>query len=134
MDPMIAIAFLYRMLTYDQREKLAAYMVQLPLQRYLTGFEISRLFNLRLEAITQSEEEQMKKVAAEFSKILWKKRILEYKAENPNLSDEDLAEVVDGKIGAEDLEEWQHYAAAHYQQPSGGFKELSPEYVGGGSA
>jgi hypothetical protein len=132
MEPMIARAFLYRMLGPNEREKLNAIELSMPRGRYLQGFEICRLFNLEPKPITEAQENQMKEVRAGFEKILWKQRVLEMRAENPGRTNEELTGAVDGKIGPEDLSSWQPYAVLHYREPSGSFKEATPgrEYVG----
>lgn len=61
----------------------------------------------------------MNKVEAEFRAILWKQRILEYRAENPEIADADITDVVDGKIEAENVEQWQEFAAVRYLAPDG---------------
>lgn len=130
MEPAIVRAFLYRMLSPNQREKLMLIEMNLPPPKLLQGFEICRLFRLEVEPVSEKklEEmnrklEEMKRVLKDFEKILWKERILDYKAENPHLSPEELADVVDGKIGPEDWWRWQAFALEHYQQPSGSFRD-----------
>ena len=118
----IARAFLYRMLRINERERLMHFEINMPPRRYLTAFEICRLFNLQPKPPTDTEIEEMKRIETEFKKILWKKRIIEYKAENPSLSNEELKDAVDSTLGADDRFEWQEFAAVHYRQPSGSFK------------
>jgi len=119
LEPMIARAFLYRLLNEREREILRDYEARLPPRRYLQASEVCRMFRLQVNPKTEQEIQAMNKVAAEFSAILWKQRILEYKTENPEMTDLDLTDAVDGKIEAEDIGEWQEFAAVRYFAPDG---------------
>lgn len=119
MEPILAQGFVYRMLNAEERAKLLKVEASLPPRRFLQGFEVCRLFGLKLKPRTDDEIAAMEKTAAEFSKILWKQRVLTYREENPELSDAEILEVVDGKIDQDDLPAWREYAARHYQPPSG---------------
>lgn len=116
LEPMIARAFIYRLLNESERAVLRDYEARLPPRRYLQACEVCRMFRLQVNPKTEQEIEAMNKVAAEFSAILWKQRILEYKVENPKMTDMD---VVDGKIEAADIWPWQEFSAIRYQAPDG---------------
>lgn len=127
MDDMTLIvrAFLFRALDPKQREDLIHFeATRLPPRRYLQGFEIIRMFNLEMEPITDAKKQAMTETIRNFERILWKDRILRYKAENPKLTNEEISETVDSKVDADDLADWQAYAAVHYSEPFGGtFRE-----------
>lgn len=117
MEPMIARAFLWRMLGPDDRNKVADLERSLTKRRYLQGFEICRLCALNPEPVSEAELMEMARVAKVYSQELWKKRCIELKAENQHLNDKEIGQMVDGKIEPEDLFEWQNYATANYREP-----------------
>lgn len=115
MDQVIARGFLYRLLDAEQKRRLQGVEAKLPQGRCLQGFEICRLFNLKVDPRTPEEMQGMEQTAAAYSRVLWKDRILDYREENPNLTNQELTEAVDGEIGADDMAGWQEYADTHYK-------------------
>lgn len=59
MHPMVARAFLNMQLTPNGRERIRAYEKRLPPGRYLQGFEVSRLLNLKPKPVDESMGTEM---------------------------------------------------------------------------
>jgi len=117
LEPMIARAFLWKLLTEPQRKELVSFEKSLPPGRYLQASEICHRFSLSPKARTELQIQEMHRVARKFSGLLYQSRKKMLRADDADLTDHDLNRLADGKIAQDDWLEWVRFADLHYQEP-----------------
>lgn len=109
----IARAFLYRNLSQDQKETVRKVESSLPAGRYLTPYEIAKLFHLSYGEITEVQEQAMREKWREYEKILWKNRAIEDKRHETFCASEGCS----CKTKQIELAEWAEWASENYVEP-----------------
>jgi hypothetical protein len=100
MEPQHARGFLVRLLNEKQRKILKDLEESMPMDRYLTGYEVCRMFKLTPPAVAEDQSQAMASLWDEFMKIkLLRER--EYF----------------GKPRRERWQEWGEYVLANYLDP-----------------
>lgn len=100
MESHIARGFLTLTITEDQRKKLTDYEKLLPRDRYLTGYEICRIFHLKPKTLTEVQINAMQDTWVQF----WKVK----NNEDPQLTDQSKQVVFDA---------WSDFVKVGYVEP-----------------
>ena len=100
MESHIARGFLTLIITEDQRKRLRDLEKSLPQGRYLTGYEICRMFHLKPKTLTETQINAMQDTWAQF----WKVK----NNEDPQLTDQTKQVVFDA---------WSQYVKVGYNEP-----------------
>lgn len=73
MHPMVARAFIYKLLSDKQKESLKGFERRLEKGRYLQGFEICQMFRLKPDPVPEEETDRMQNLWMSYEReTIWK--------------------------------------------------------------
>lgn len=104
MHPMVARAFLNKLLNDFERAELRKNERNLPQGRYWQGFEICRAYNLRPESLPDQETEKMEELWKQYATTQLRTG-LEFEQSHPEVTP---------KTKAEEVHDWEDWASVHY--------------------
>lgn len=112
MEPMTARAVLTLNLSPEQREKLRNHEATLPPGRYLMGFEIVRIFQMKMGEIPQDQTNEIDELYKRWERsVLWKANNIEGKRHEAVCGGECKC-----RTRQEEVWEWEDWIIQNYDQ------------------